>query len=125
MNPACGWRRDIPRSTCIAVTVCLHRLARNDEALPICRRVTQAAPQLLDAWRGLATAQTALGRAQDALHSRRRTLQAAPGNHEVALEHATALLAAGHVEEAARRLKALLDDAWMTHEHGPGLDVRD
>jgi predicted TPR repeat methyltransferase len=63
---------------------------------------------LLDAWRGLAAAQAALGRVDDALRSRERARELAPGDLEVAFEHAVMLMQAGHAKEAEQALAHLV-----------------
>lgn len=89
---------------------CLHRLARSKEALAIYQRVTASSPQLLDAWRGLATVQSLLGLAHEAVRSRQQARALAPQDRDVTLEYAAAMLLAGQVEEAARLFAAAVED---------------
>ncbi len=93
----------------------LRRLGRADEALAAYAQVVRRHPDLVDAWRGLATTQSALGQVRDALHSRRRALHLRPQSREVALEHAVALMEAGDVAAAVHVFEATVrankDDA--------------
>lgn len=87
---------------------CLRRLGRIAEALPLYAQVVEADPGLLDAWRGLAAAEAALGHVDEALRSRERALALAPGDRDVAIEYAVMLMQAGRAEEAEHALSHLV-----------------
>ncbi|RYD14403.1 MAG: tetratricopeptide repeat protein [Lysobacteraceae bacterium] len=93
----------------------LRRLGRNADALPLYAALVAHDAAALDAWRGLAATQAALGQVEEALASRTRARSLASDDREVALEHAVALMQAGRVAEAAAALLALVaagaDDA--------------
>lgn len=88
----------------------LRRLGRNADALPLYAGLVANDAAALDAWRGLATTQAALGQVDEALASRTHALALAPDDREVALEQAVALMQAGRVAEAATALLALVTD---------------
>jgi predicted TPR repeat methyltransferase len=87
----------------------LRRLGRNEEALRLYALLVRAFPQVLQAWRGLADAQSALGQMPAALHSQQQALALAPHDPEVVFEHATALLQAGNALEAVRQLESIVN----------------
>ena len=93
----------------------LRRLGRNADALPLYASLVATDAAALDAWRGLAATQAALGQVDEALASRTRALALAPADPEVALEQAVALMQSGRVAESAAALLALVreraDDA--------------
>src|SRR5262249_33713444 len=86
----------------------LRQLARNAEALPVFLPLVRAMPQSVEAWRGLADVQVALGQADAALHGRERACALAPNDPDVAHERASTLLQAGRAGDAARQAEALL-----------------
>lgn len=83
----------------------LRRLRRHAEAMQAYRQSLDERPDLLEAWRGLADVQAALGQVDHALRSRERAQALAPRDHGVALELAVALLQAGDAAQAAGRLE--------------------
>lgn len=87
----------------------LRRLQRMREAMQAFAALAQAAPELVDAWRGLGDTQSALGHSADALRSRARAAQLASHDAEVAFEHGIALMQAGEAAAAARIFRSLLD----------------
>jgi predicted TPR repeat methyltransferase len=87
---------------------CLRRLGRAAESAAEFSGLAQAQPDLIEAWRGLAAAQSNLGDTHGALASRARALALAPRDRECRLEHAVALLHAGQPAQAAVGIEAVL-----------------
>jgi predicted TPR repeat methyltransferase len=86
---------------------CLRRLDRMQEAGDAFAALVQDDPRLIEAWRGLAQVQAAVGDAEAALASRSQALALAPRDPELAMEQAVALLQAGQAEAAAEAFKQL------------------
>ncbi|KAB2901708.1 MAG: tetratricopeptide repeat protein [Dokdonella sp.] len=93
----------------------LRRLGRHAEAVPLLEQLVATVPDLLEAWRDLTTARSAVGQHAAALDSATRALQLDPHDPDVALEHASALMHAGRTSEAIRQLERLEGKAqtWM------------
>lgn len=89
---------------------CLRRLGRFGDAGQAFYELVQADPNLLEAWRGLAAVNAALGSTDSALECRRRAQALQPADPELQLELAIALLLDGHADEAVSELEALLAD---------------
>lgn len=89
----------------------LRRLGRHGDASAAYAGIVSANPGLLEAWRGLAASDGALGRVDAALRSRVRALQLAPRDREVAFEHAVALMQAGQADEAEAGFARIVAEA--------------
>lgn len=90
---------------------CLRRLGRLGEAGQAFYELLQARPDLLEAWRGLADTNAALGQNDLALECRRRALALHPQDVDLRLEHAIAQLLHGQPAESAASIEAVLADA--------------
>jgi predicted TPR repeat methyltransferase len=87
---------------------CLRRMRRPQEAEPLFARLSRTEPRMLEAWRGLAATQGALGKTVDALASARAARALAPDDLDVRLELCVACLQADVYVEAAQELERLL-----------------
>lgn len=89
---------------------CLRRVGRLGEAGQAFYELVQADPALLEAWRGLAAVNAALGSADLALECRRRALALRPEDPELRLEQAIALLLHDGVDAAVVDIERLIAD---------------
>ncbi|MFN7781265.1 MAG: tetratricopeptide repeat protein [Lysobacterales bacterium] len=89
---------------------CLRRLGRLGEAGQAFYELVQADATLLEAWRGLATVNAAVGNHDLALECRARALALQPADPELRLEHAIAQLLHDQAEAAVRSIEALIAD---------------
>jgi predicted TPR repeat methyltransferase len=89
---------------------CLRRLGRFNDAGQAFAELLQADRTLLDAWRGLAAVNAAVGNTDLALECRTQALALQPGDPELRLEQAIALLLHDRLDEAAAAIEALLVD---------------
>lgn len=104
---------------------CLRRLGRLHEAGQAFHALVQAEPTQLEAWRGLAAVNAAVGSTDLALECRRRAVALRPSDPELRLELAIALLLDGWASEAVADLEALLAErsedarawAWLGRAH--------
>ncbi|MBE5317335.1 MAG: tetratricopeptide repeat protein [Xanthomonadales bacterium] len=88
----------------------LRRLGRYSEAGPAFAELVNAQPALLEAWRGLAATNAAVGNVDLALECRSRALALQPQDPELRLEHAVAQLLHEQAEAAVRSIEALIAD---------------
>lgn len=89
---------------------CLRRLGRLNDAGQAFFELVQADPNLLEAWRGLAAVNAAVGNNDLALECRTRALALRPQDPELRLEHAIAQLLHEQVDAAVGSIEALITD---------------